>query len=137
MESPLENGIWDINEIEEKVVKPNQWGAVGARTFKAFSVTHQKLPQGCYSISKDMNDDRVIFIGKYIKSDKIMRFKGGMTDTFLKEIDDFWGREQLFCANGFLHRRGYLLYGSQGTGKSSMVWQVAQDVIQRGSCLRL
>lgn len=131
-ETQLEHGIWDLDEIEERVVKPNQWGAVGARTFKAFSVTHQKLPQGCYSISKDMSDDRIIFVGKYIKSDKIMRFKGGMTDHILKEIDDFWKKEQKFIDNGFLHRRGYLLYGSQGTGKSSIVWQVAQDVIQRG-----
>ena len=131
-DTQLEQGIWDINKIEEKVVKPNQWGAVGARTFKAFSVTHTKLPQGCYSVSKDMSDDRIIFIGKYIKSDKIMRFKGGMTDQLLHEIDDFWNREQNFIDNGFLHRRGYLLYGSQGTGKSSIVWQVAQDVIRRG-----
>lgn len=128
----LEHGIWDIEDVEEKVIKPNQWGAVGARTFKAFSVTHTKLPAGCYSVSKDMNDDRIIFVGKYIKSDKIMRFKGGMTDQLLKEIDDFWNREQNFVDNGFLHRRGYLLYGPQGTGKSSIVWQVAQDVIQRG-----
>ena len=130
--TPMEHGVWDINDIEEEVIKPNQWGAVSARTFKAFSVTHGSLPKGCYSISKDMNDDRIIFVGKYIKIDKIMRFRGGMTDTLLQEIDDFWKSEKAFIDNGFLHRRGYLLYGTQGTGKSSMVWQVAQDVINRG-----
>lgn len=129
--TPLEQGIWNINEIEEEVIKPNQWGAIGARTFKAFSVTHQKLPRGCYSVSKDKSDERIIFVGKYIKSDQIMRFKGDMTDRLLGEIASFWDREQKFVDNGFLHRRGYLLYGSAGTGKSSIVWQIAQDVIQR------
>lgn len=127
-----DEGIWNLSEIEEKVVKASQWGAVGAKTFKAFPVSHQALPAGCYSVTLDNNDNRIIFMGKYIKSDQIMRFKGGLTDQFLKEIDDFWTREALFKEHGFLHRRGYLLYGPQGTGKSSIVWQVAQDVIQRG-----
>lgn len=128
----VDDGIWDLNEIEEKVVKASQWGTVAAKTFKAFSVSHSSLPAGCYSISKDMSDDRIIFVGKYIKSDKIMRFEGDMADDVLKEIDDFWNRGEAFKAHGFLHRRGYLLYGPQGTGKSSIVWQVAQDVIKRG-----
>ena len=131
-QSSGDEGIWNLDDIEEKVVKASQWGAVGARTFKAFPVSHQSLPQGCYSVTKDMNDDRCVFVGKYIKSDQIMRFRGGLTDQFLKEIDDFWNRQQVFKDHGFLHRRGYLLYGPQGTGKSSIVWQVAEDVIKRG-----
>lgn len=127
-----ENGIWNINEIEEKVSKPNQWGSIGARMYKAVSVTHETIPAGCYSVTLDNRDDSIIFIGKYIKSDKIIQFKDGLTSRILLEIDNFWGKQKLFTANGFLHRRGYLLYGPQGTGKSSIVWQVAQDVIKRG-----
>lgn len=127
-----EDGIWDIDELEEKVIKPNQWAAVGSKTFKAVSVTHTKLPSGCYSINKDMQDGASVFIGKTIKIDDIMAFHDGLTETFLKEVNEFWGKEKVFKDHGFLHRRGYLLYGSQGTGKSSIVWQVAQDVIKRG-----
>jgi hypothetical protein len=128
----IENGVWDIHEIEEKVIKPNQWGSVGPKTFKAFSVTHAILPSGCYSITMDRTDGRSILIGKYIKSDKIMRFKDGLSDRMLKEINDFWKKEQSFKDYGFLHRRGYLLYGPQGVGKSSIIWQVSNDVIKRG-----
>lgn len=127
-----DDGVWDLAELEEKVVKPNQWGAIGSKTFRAVSVTHISLPPGCYSITLDNRDQVPIFVGKDIKSDKILSFKGGITDNLLKEIDDFWGKEDAFKSNGFLHRRGYLLYGSQGTGKSSIVWQVAKDVINRG-----
>lgn len=130
--SEVDEGIWDLKEIEEKVIKASQWGSIGARTFKAFSVSHKKLPAGCYGITWDNHDDRPIFTGKYIKTDQIMRFKGGLADTFLKEIDDFWDRGESFNKYGFLHRRGYMLYGPQGTGKSSIVWQVANDVINRG-----
>lgn len=127
-----EEGIWDIDELEDKVIKPNQWAAVGSKTFKAVSVTHTKLPAGCYSVTLDRNDGSILFIGKTIKSDDILSFHDGLTETFLKEVSEFWLKEKTFKEHGFLHRRGYLLYGSQGTGKSSIVWQVSQDVIKRG-----
>lgn len=129
---PIAEGIWDLTEIEETVSKPAQWGSVGARTFAAFPVSHLKLPPGCYSVTKNLNTDQIMFIGKYIKSDKILRFADSVSSAMLKEIDEFWGRGQLFIDHGFLHRRGYILYGPQGTGKSSIVWQVAEDVIKRG-----
>lgn len=129
----IDNGVYGVNNLdEERVIKPSQWGAVGARIFKAFSVTHTKLPPGCYTITIDRTDEKPVFIGKYIKNDKIMRFKDDLTDKFLKEIDSFWGKGEIFNKNGFLHRRGYMLYGSQGVGKSSIVLQVMKDVIDRG-----
>lgn len=127
-----EEGVWDINDLEEKVVRPNQWGRIGAKTFAAFSVTHTSLPPGCYTINWDNNQDRPLYLEKTLKTDTILSFKGGLTQRFLGEIDDFWKREEAFRDNGFLHRRGYLLYGTQGTGKSSIVWQVAKDVVDRG-----
>ena len=131
-----DDGIYNMYNLkleqEENVIKPNQWGTIGARLFKAFSVTHEKLPAGCYSITIDRQDDKPIFIGKYIKIDKIMRFKGELADKFLNEIDGFWKKEEAFKKNGFLHRRGYMLYGAQGVGKSSIVWQVMKDVVDRG-----
>lgn len=131
LQRPSDEGIWDLGDLEEKIIKPNQWAAVGAKTFKAVSVTHTKLPARCYSITIDRNDGAVVFTGKSVKIDEILSFKDGLTQSFMKEVNEFWGKEKLFKDNGFLHRRGYLLYGSQGTGKSSIVWKVAQDVIKR------
>lgn len=131
-QSMQEEGVWDISELEEKVNKPNQWGAIGSKTFKAVTVTHEKIPSGCYSITIDNHDGQPIYVGKDVKIDSIQTFKGDLTESFIKEVDDFWGKQEVFKDNGFLHRRGYLLYGPAGTGKSSIVWQIARDVIQRG-----
>ncbi|MFA5261716.1 MAG: AAA family ATPase [Candidatus Omnitrophota bacterium] len=128
----IDEGVWDINKIEEKVNKPSQWGSVGAKLFKAFPVTHSKLPSGCYAMTQDNHDERIVFVGKDIKNDKIIRFNGDLTDNLLNEIDDFWKKENVFKECGFLHKRGYLLYGSAGTGKSSIVWQVSQALIDKG-----
>lgn len=128
----LSEGVYGVDELEEKLITPNQWGAVGAKMYKPVSVTHERLPAACYSMTLDQRDGTIVFIKKAIKSDDILYFKGGITDDFLTEVNEFWDKEESFKEHGFLHRRGYLLYGRQGTGKSSTVWQVAQDVIKRG-----
>ena len=137
----IDDGIYNLNKLkveqEENIIRPNQWGAIGARIFKAFSVTHETLPPGCYGITIDRNDEKPIFVGRYIKNDTIMRFKGELADKFLNEIDGFWKKEEAFKKHGFLHRRGYMLYGAQGVGKSSIVWQVMKDVVDRGGIVLL
>ena len=131
-----DTGVWSNDlidvEIEEKINTPNQWGQLRARMFKAFSISHKSLPSGCYTVTRDRMDDMPVYSGKYIKIDSIMRFDDGIVDKVLKEVDGFWKKEKAFKQHGFLHTRGYLLYGAQGTGKSSIVWQLAQDVIERG-----
>ena len=42
----------------------------------------------------------------------------------LREIARFWGMGDRFAQHGFLHRRGYLFYGKQGSGKSSLATSV-------------
>lgn len=127
-----DNGIWDLEELEDKVTKPNQWGAVGSKTFKALTTTRKHLPAGAYSVTFDNNDQQPVYLQKEIKSDDLIRFAGSLADQILSEINDFWGRADVFKKMGFLHRRGYLLYGPQGTGKSSIVQRIIDDVIVRG-----
>lgn len=129
---PGDDGIWDINELEEKIIKPNQWGLVGSRSFKAFSVTHTRVPAGAYFITKDNRDGSIIFVKKEIHTDDIMAFEGGLAQKIYKEIGAFWKTQEKFASFGFLHRRGYMLYGPQGTGKSSIVREICNDVIARG-----
>lgn len=125
-----EEGIYDLKQLETETYRPNKWGLVGNGVYKAFNVTHGKLPSACYLITWDNRMEEVVLYKKEMKSDSILRFKDDMTAVFTKEVSDFWGRGEDFKKHGFLHRRGYILYGTQGTGKSSIVWQVAADVIK-------
>lgn len=127
-----EEGVWDLGELEDKATKPNQWGAVGSKTFKALTTTRKHLTPGAYSIMLDNNDGQPIFFQKAVKSDDLIRFAGSIADAVLKEIDEFWNKAAVFKKAGFLHRRGYLLYGPQGTGKSSIVQRIIGDVVKRG-----
>lgn len=126
-----DEGVWDLDELEDKLSKPTQWGSVGAKTYKAFSSTHPKLPAGAYTVTLDRNDGKIVYIKRDIQTDFIIRFQESWADKILTEIDTFWSCSDIFKKSGFLHRRGYLLYGPQGTGKSSLVQQIISDIIAR------
>jgi len=132
-----DQGVWGLEELEDKVGKPTQWGIVGSRTYKGFPSTHETLPAGAYTVTMDRNDNQAIFKKKSIKTDEIMRFKDSLNDRIFNEIQTFWGTKKKFKDVGVLHRRGYLLYGPQGTGKTSIVQQVMTDVIENGGLVMI
>ena len=83
-----------------------------------------------YTLERDHEGD-VIFERRDLEADALIRFAGSAADELLREIESFWSLAPAFAERGFLHRRGYLLYGAHGSGKSSLVRQAIRDVIGR------
>src|SRR5262249_51248220 len=42
---------------------------------------------------------------------------------------NFWEQGERFRKHGFLHRRGYLFYGKQGSGKSSLIHLIVARIV--------
>ena len=120
-----------IDTAEKKRIVISQWAMVAPSKYKAVSDTDKALSSGAYDISRDEHDQQSVFTRKTLIHDKIIPLSG-LPKTIIEEIKDFWGKEKLFTELGFLHRRGYLLYGAQGTGKSSLIHEVAEIVIKEG-----
>lgn len=120
-----------IDSAEKKRIIISQWGLVAPNKYKAVSDTDKSLLAGAYDISRDEQDHQPIFIRKTLIHDKIIPLLG-LPKTIIEEIKEFWNKEKTFTELGFLHRRGYLFYGSQGVGKSSIVHEVAETVIKDG-----
>src|SRR6185369_5245482 len=49
-----------------------------------------------------------------------------------KELKEFWEKEDSYRQAGVTYKRGVLLYGPQGSGKTSISKIVVNDVIKRG-----
>lgn len=126
---------WDPRDdselyLETNTLKPSQWGMVGSNMFKAQTKPYLKLSAGTYNIAIDGHDGKPIFIKKDGKSDDLINFKDSLADKVFKEINSFWKKEKAFKDMGFLHRRGMLFYGPQGTGKTSIVRQIINDIVK-------
>ncbi len=107
-----------------------QW-MVRGNTFMMCGRTLPRLPAGAYSCSQDYNGNAV-FTARNLQADDIIDFPDSLAAKVLDEIERFWQLGDRFRKHGFLHRRGYLFYGKQGGGKSSLVHLIVGRILDAG-----
>jgi hypothetical protein len=110
--------------------RPVQW-AIHGTGYGACGPTAARLPAGAYLCSWD-NYGNPLLQPKNLQLDDLIDFSGSLSSKILHEIDRFWTLGDRFQKYGFLHRRGYLFYGKQGGGKSSLIHQVVAKVVHSG-----
>src|SRR4051794_1530206 len=108
-----------------------QW-MVRGNTFQVCGRTLPRLPAGAYGVALD-NCGNAHFTARNLQSDDVIDFADSRAAKVLEEIDRFWKKGDRFRQHGFLHRRGYLFYGKQGCGKSSLIHQVIARVLAAGN----
>ena len=108
-----------------------QWAVTGAGTYQMCGRTTEELPTGAYSCLVD-NCGNPIFQYRDLKVDELVDFPGSLPSKVLTEIERFWAKGDVFARYGFLHRRGFLFYGKQGCGKSSLIHQIINGIVAQG-----
>ena len=111
------------------------WTDAGARRFVPSGKHYATLAAGVYHVCGYMPDGRPIFEWMDFKTDALVAVE--LAQRILSEIESFWTLGERFRWAEVLHRRGYLLYGPAGCGKTSVVALVTQDVIARGGIVVL
>jgi len=129
------NGPVLIDEVEKPdIITPNQWTYVGKNSLVACTSTEKTLRPGYYEIEQ-MQGRQIVFNRKEIITDDLIDFPDSLSDSILKEIDKFWNMYERFHRYGILHRRGYLLYGPPGSGKTCLVHQISKQIISKGDII--
>lgn len=108
-----------------------RWVKSGERSYMAVGATQEKLDAGFYDLHMP-NPGTVVFQKKTLLTDDLIRPKEGIMEDILEEIETFWTKGDVFKENGFLHRRGYLLHGPPGSGKTALSLLIINDIINRG-----
>lgn len=93
-----------------------------------------KIKPGYYTLGVDANNNTSVFPEK-INLDKIYRLPGDLVNKVIGEINSFWTKKDLFKQEGILYKRGILLTGPPGTGKTSIVNILAHDLIKKGGII--
>lgn len=122
----------DDDEFEDQVTQSySQWTTSNGRVFVPASITKNKLPPGVYEIDSSPN------IGLYfekipVKTEGLLRFPDTNSDKVVDEIQRFWTLEEKFKEYSLAYKRGILLWGPPGSGKSCTLQLIMADVIKRG-----
>jgi hypothetical protein len=94
-------------------------------------VVGQKLDPGMYSV--DINRDYGIFCKKIDAcSDELFVFSNSIIVDLIEEINLFWSKADLYKQNNLVHKRGILLEGYPGTGKTSIISLLSKEIIDKG-----
>jgi hypothetical protein len=98
--------------------------------FAPTTSTLSKLPPGLYQIISTNRGD--YFSECEFVTDNLLRLPDSKSDQVIKEIEDFWTKRSIFKKLGFTHKRGFLLFGPPGSGKTSTIAVVTKDLIKAG-----
>lgn len=108
-----------------------QYASLNGMGYIPTSSTVKKLPPDCYILSQTMNGE-VVFLSQKIITDKLLRLPDSRSDEVVAEVEKFWKLKETFKKFGFAHKRGFLLFGPPGSGKTSTVAIITNDMVKNG-----
>jgi hypothetical protein len=108
-----------------------QWTLTRGGSFITCGRTSPRLPPGAYTVTLDHCGESH-FRPCPLHTDDLIAFPDSVWANVLAEVETFWAMGDRFARLGFAHRRGYLFYGKQGCGKSSLIHQLVGRVVDAG-----
>jgi SpoVK/Ycf46/Vps4 family AAA+-type ATPase len=90
------------------------------------------MPPGFYGISYAESPIDFIFVKTEITQDDFIPMEGYIVKDVINDIDTFWSCSKNFEKYGFIHKRGILLFGPAGGGKTVAVQEICKRVIEKG-----
>lgn len=89
------------------------------------------VPPGKYSIVWNNNFHQLCLSKEEVYLDELLEFPNTQFSEILKDIDYFWDNKQLFEKYKFVYKRGILLHGPAGCGKSCLTALLSEQVIKK------
>jgi len=89
--------------------------------------TRPTLEAGVYQIKESMAG--IYFEKIDVNSDELLQFEDERLNAIHEEINRFWGLADVFQEMGLTHKRGVLMFGQPGMGKSCLIKQVTEAAV--------
>jgi hypothetical protein len=108
-----------------------QWMSRDGQTFSPATLTRRGLVPGLYEVG--IHPMSGLYFEKMpVATEGIIRLPDTAGDSVIDEIKSFWDKEKLFRDYGLTYKRGIIMYGPPGSGKTCTIKLVSDDVIKRG-----
>lgn len=115
------------DEIEQMYV---QWTTSDNKTFFPASKSVKQLDPGLYDI-RQTSQGHIFFEHVPMTTENILRFPETNSEAVVKEIEMFWNKEKMFVDHNLTFKRGVLLWGPPGGGKTCTIKLAIHDLIKR------
>lgn len=118
-----------------KEVDYSQWEIGPNDGFKATGGTRKLLPPGVYRLYN--TNAGIVFSLVRVMTDKLIDLKDSASSEIIAGIKTFWAAEKRFRERGILYKRGVLLWGPPGSGKTVTVSLLMNELIAAGGMVIL
>lgn len=132
----LELGTYVSKAVGTQLVKHDAYvenSATGwakrGRGFQKVDDIRKELEPGFYAAIETLAGPFLIPFS--VTNDDILDLPGEKTANILTAIYDFYDKSDTFKALNFLHKRGMILKGQPGTGKSVIAFKAGRELIQK------
>lgn len=134
MDTLLDNQFIIVQEgydSEDSIEKASQWIKEGKILRPSGNLsTLNRLQPGMYKV--EITRDYGLHCKQIVtSSDKLFTFSNSVIQDLLNEINTFWAKKDLYLKNNLMHKRGILLEGFPGNGKSSIISLLSDEIIKR------
>jgi hypothetical protein len=107
-----------------------QWSILGNGKYGPSFPTTAKLPAGFYEIKYDHAIGSPIMVHKPVNSDELFELPSKEIIDIIEDISKFWANAEKYKQYNFVHKRGILLYGEPGCGKSGIIQLCTNHLIK-------
>lgn len=120
-----------VEEAEDKYTAGYEQWLVDGDKFIPITETESALPAGDYNIRYDRSYDKNVLVKRQPLTEKLLHLPMKEFDEVLADIRVFWNSRAEYDEFGYIYKRGVLLYGPPGCGKTSLVSLMTKDLISK------
>jgi hypothetical protein len=127
--TPPDDDDEDPSDKKKTAETHSQWAIGGNGRFVPVGSTVGRLQAGIYepfAVGSTLGLEQVS-----VSSDSIYKLPDMATEEVLTEIQQFWSSEDRYRKHQLLYKRGLLLWGPPGSGKTITVKLLMQELVQR------
>lgn len=126
--APYEEETEEGNPAKSK--DASMWAVQGVNYFPCDEAIKELVPaqyEVCFS-----SNSGYFFKQTNAKTDELIKLPDSASEEVIQNIETFWTKEQHFRSFGFLWKRGILLWGPPGSGKTATLQLVSDNIIKKG-----